>query len=210
MLAGGLWSVFAAAAGYALLWMVVEAGKIVFGREKFVFDPTEKFSWRRLGDDDAELTIGDEVYRWSEFFDREADRLELVCERIEIADHAHENVTLHGYHNRIELGTANYVLKILGPFSGVARQATIPREAMGFGDVNFLAAIGAFLGWKAVLFAVAAGSVVGSVVGLAMLPFRNGPHSLKLPFGPYLSIGALLWLFFGPTLAEWYFGLFRN
>src|SRR5260221_114517 len=45
-LAGGLWSLLAAVAGYALLWGVVEAGKIVFGRKRIVFDPPEKFSWK--------------------------------------------------------------------------------------------------------------------------------------------------------------------
>ena len=210
-LAGGLWSIFAAAAGYALLWLVVEGGKITFGRKRIIFDPPEKFSWRRLDDeDDAELTVGEEADRWSEYFDRETDRLELRCEWIEIADRTHENVTLHGYYNRIELGTASYLLGMLGPFHGVAREATIPREAMGLGDVNFLAAIGAFLGWKAVLFTVASGSLIGSLVGLAMLPFREKSHSIKLPFGPYLSIGALLWVFLGPTLTEWYFSLFQS
>lgn len=204
------WSIFGAALGYGLLWAVVEAGKIAFGRKRVPFDPPERFTWKRAGEDDAEFTMGGEKERWSEMFDREGDRLDLVCDQIEIAGRTHENVTLHGYHNRIELGTANYPLRMLEGFTGVVREATFPREAMGMGDVNFLAAIGAFLGWKAVLFTVASGSMVGSIVGLATLPLRGQSHSIKLPFGPYLSVGALLWLFVGPALAEWYFGLFRN
>jgi len=201
---------FAAAAGYGLLWGVVEAGKIAFGRKRIVFDSPENFSWKRVSDDDAELIVGGDVEKWSELFDRETDCLELVCDRLEIRDRILENVTLRGYHDRIEVGSASYPMGMLETFAGVGREATIPREAMGLGDVNFLAAIGAFLGWQAILFTVAAASIVGSVFGLAALPFRERSHSIKLPFGPFLSIGALLWFFFGPTLSTWYFGLFRN
>ncbi len=209
-LAGGLWSLLAAVAGYALLWLVVEAGKLAFGRKHVVFDPPAKFAWKRLGDDDAELTVGGDVEKWSEIFEREGDCLELVCDRLEISNRSFANVTLRGYHNRIEVENANYPLPMLDSFAGIGREATIPREAMGLGDVNFLAAIGAFLGWQAILFTVAAASIVGSVVGLATLPLQKRSHSIKLPFGPYLSVGALLWLFFGPALTAWYFGLFRS
>jgi leader peptidase (prepilin peptidase) / N-methyltransferase len=209
-LAGGLWSLLAAVAGYGLLWVVVEAGKIAFGRKRIMFDPPEKFSWKRVGDDDAELVVGGDVEKWSELFDRESDCLELICDKLEIGGRTFEKATLHGYHNRIEVGSASYPMRMLDTFSGVSREATIPREAMGLGDVNFLAAIGAFLGWQAILFTVAAASIVGSVFGLASLPFRERSHSIRLPFGPFLSIGALLWLFFGPALSMWYFSLFRS
>lgn len=208
--AGALWSVFGAAFGYGLLWVVVQVGKFVFGRIRIPYDPPESFIWKRTGEDDVDLTVGKDTHEWSDMFSREADRLDLVCDRIQIAGRAHENVTLHAYHNRIELGTANYPLSMLDSFTGVVREATFPREGMGMGDVNFLATIGAFLGWKAVLFTVASGSIVGSVVGLATLPWKGRSPYAQLPFGPYLSVGALLWLFVGPALAGWYFGLFRN
>lgn len=68
--------------------------------------------------------------------------------------------------------------------------------AMGFGDVKLLAAIGAFLGWKAALISIGVAVVLGAVLGLAM----RGTQGNKIPFGPYLAAGALLALFFGNQL----------
>lgn len=81
------------------------------------------------------------------------------------------------------------------------------REGMGLGDVKLLAAIGAFLGWHAVLFTVFVSSVVGSVVGLGLMAAKGRDFRLEVPFGPFLSLGAVTYLFFGPPLIDWYFGL---
>ena len=80
---------------------------------------------------------------------------------------------------------------------------------MGMGDVKFIACIGAFLGWRAVFFTVAAGSLIGSVIGLSVLALGPKARSLKLPFGPYLAAGALLWLFVGPEVVQWYLKFIR-
>jgi len=91
--------------------------------------------------------------------------------------------------------------------SGGARELVIPREAMGRGDLKFLAAIGAFLGWRAALFSLFAGSLLGSIVGLITLVVGKRVWSAKLPFGPYLAFGALSWMFFGNLFLHWYAGL---
>jgi len=78
---------------------------------------------------------------------------------------------------------------------------------MGRGDLKFLAAIGAFLGWRAVLFSIFAGSLLGSLVGLLTLVIGKRVWSAKLPFGPYLAFGALTWMFFGEDFVRWYTGL---
>lgn len=82
------------------------------------------------------------------------------------------------------------------------------REGMGLGDVKLLAAIGAFLGWKAVLFTIFVSSVVGSIVGVALMAARGSGLKLEVPFGPFLAFGAALHVFFGPLLIGWYFGTF--
>ncbi|MBE0617760.1 MAG: prepilin peptidase, partial [Proteobacteria bacterium] len=82
------------------------------------------------------------------------------------------------------------------------------REGMGLGDVKLLAAIGAFLGWEAVLFTVFVSSLVGSSVGLSLVACRGAGMKLEVPFGPFLALGAAVWVFAGPPLVGWYFGLF--
>lgn len=80
------------------------------------------------------------------------------------------------------------------------------REGMGLGDVKLLAAIGAFLGWRAVLFTVLVSSLTGSAVGLALAGLRNSGLKLEVPFGPFLAVGACAWVFAGPEAVEWYLG----
>lgn len=78
------------------------------------------------------------------------------------------------------------------------------KEAMGFGDVKLLGAIGAFLGWKAVLFTIVASSFLGSIVGLTLIAFRSAKLQSEIPFGPYIAAGALIWSFYGPPLVGLY------
>ena len=73
--------------------------------------------------------------------------------------------------------------------------------------MKFLAAIGAFLGWRAVLFSLFAGSLLGSVVGLVTTLIGRRVWSAKLPFGPYLAFGAIMWMFCGHSLLRWYLSL---
>lgn len=78
------------------------------------------------------------------------------------------------------------------------------KEAMGFGDVKLMGAIGAFLGWQSVLFTLFAASLLGTVVSLVLIVSRNANLQSRLPFGPYLSAGALIWLFWGRAVVEAY------
>lgn len=88
-------------------------------------------------------------------------------------------------------------------------QALTGRQGMGGGDVKLLAMIGAFLGWRAVLFTLLLASFLGSAVGLGTMIRQHSDTKLALPFGPFLACGALGYVFFGEGLIAWYFGVFR-
>jgi len=205
-LAAGIRSVLAATLGYVVLLIVLEAGKIAFGKKRICFDAPTPFTWTKR-DDDADFVVGTEQSLWSDHFARERDRLLLQCDETKIDNHTYGSVTLDFHYDRVGVEGNVLVLDHVTEISGVARELQIPREAMGRGDLKFLAAIGAFLGWRAVLFSLFAGSLLGSIVGLIALVVGKRVWSAKLPFGPYLAFGALTWIFFGDAFLGWYIGL---
>jgi leader peptidase (prepilin peptidase)/N-methyltransferase len=202
-LAAGVRSLLAAALGYVILLIVLEAGKIAFGRKRIRFDAPTPFTWTKRGDD-ADFVVGPEESLWSDYFAREKDRLLLQCDEVRIDHHTYGNVTLDFRYDRVTAEGHVMRLDDVTQISGVARELVIPREAMGRGDLKFLAAIGAFLGWRAVLFSLFAGSLLGSMVGLITLVVGKPVWSAKLPFGPYLAFGAVTWMFFGNMFLRWY------
>jgi leader peptidase (prepilin peptidase) / N-methyltransferase len=205
-LAAGVRSVLAAAVGYVILLLVLEAGKIAFGRKRIRFDAPTPFKWTRRKED-ADFAVGSEQSLWSDHFAREKDRLLLQCDEAKIDNHTYGNVTLNFHYDRVTVEGEEFLLDHVNEISGVARELMIPREAMGRGDLKFLAAIGAFLGWRAVLFSLFAGSLLGSIIGLITLVVGRRVWSAKLPFGPYLAFGALSWMFFGDVFLHWYAAL---
>jgi len=82
------------------------------------------------------------------------------------------------------------------------------KEAMGGGDLKLLAMIGAFLGWEAVFLIIFVSSLVGSVVGLTLLSLRKKKRLEYIPFGPYLALAALVVIFKGQAIIDWYFRIF--
>ncbi len=201
-------SIASAGLGFGLLWLVLEGGKLVFGKKRIRLDEPAAFTWTRTGDD-ADFIVGDERGLWSDHFAREKDQLLLQCDQAAIDGRPFGKVMLQFHYNRVAVGGEELDLDQIDQISGVVRELQIPREAMGRGDLKFLAAIGAFLGWRAVFFSIFAGSMFGSLVGLTTLLIGKRVWSAKLPFGPYLALGALVWMFFGGALTDWYMGLLR-
>ena len=82
------------------------------------------------------------------------------------------------------------------------------QEGMGGGDIKLLAMIGAATGWKGILFTTFVGSLLGTVAGIFILIItKTGNIKLKIPFGPYLSSGVVIYIFFGKQIIHWYLNL---
>ena len=81
------------------------------------------------------------------------------------------------------------------------------KEGMGGGDIKLLGMIGAFLGWKGVIFTIFAASLTGTLVGLIVMLQEGKNLKFAIPFGPFLSIGAMSYVFFGEKVMFWYLHL---
>lgn len=85
--------------------------------------------------------------------------------------------------------------------------AILSRGGMGGGDIKLIAMIGAFLGWKEVLLTIFLSALSGSLIGISLMVFRGKGRKHKIPFGPFLALGATLSLFWGKDIIKWYLNL---
>lgn len=195
----------AAAFGYFLVWGIVEAGKLAFGKKRLKLDPAEAFVLK-VEEDNAWLQLGEDSLPWEDIFSRPSDELILECTDLRLGGETFPQGTVRIRYDRFQIEGRDFTpIEEAGGLAGTATSVTIPREAMGFGDVKFMGAIGAFIGWKGVLFTLFASSVVGSLVGVAVLLASRGRESARIPYGPFLALGAAIWLFGGQLLTDWYF-----
>jgi len=81
------------------------------------------------------------------------------------------------------------------------------KEGMGYGDFKLLAALGAWLGWQLLPLIIILSSLVGAVVGIALIVTVKQGRDIPIPFGPYLAGGGLIALFWGQTLTQNYLQL---
>ena len=203
MLGGGIAGLIGAVSGSGILWLVVEGGRMAFGRRRLRFVTPAQVEWVRSGEE-ACLKVDGESMEWGEFFFRGTESLQMRavdgdCDGVKLGEGLWKWSL-----NSLEAGAQKFDLNLISRISGRIVELVIPREVMGFGDVKLLAAIGAFLGWRGVLFALFAGATVGSVVGVVGALMRRREWSARIPFGPYLALGAMLWLAAGSACLRWY------
>lgn len=79
------------------------------------------------------------------------------------------------------------------------------QEGMGGGDIKLLGMIGAFLGWPGVVFTVLASSVSGMIIALPFMLRKGEGLGVRIPYGPFLALGAVVYLFWGQLFYNWYF-----
>ncbi len=80
------------------------------------------------------------------------------------------------------------------------------KEGMGYGDFKLLAAIGAWLGWTMLPLTILLSSLVGAVIGIALITFAGRGRGTPIPFGPYLAIAGMIALLHGAALTRAYLG----
>ncbi len=76
------------------------------------------------------------------------------------------------------------------------------KEGMGYGDFKLLSGIGSWLGWQALLPTLVISSLAGSLIGLGLIFLKINDPSKPIPFGPFLAIGAVIYLFYGNIISN--------
>lgn len=201
---GGAQAVLGMTVGWGVLAVVVLMGKFFFGERRMKFEEdAENWHLREPESDEEELcfVLGEEQLGWSEVFYRKTDRIEIDGHGILLdgkRTRAKRAVILA---DRIVLDDEEHMIEKIESLEGKAVRVVIPREAMGGGDPPLLGMIGAFLGWQGVVFTLFSSCIYAL---MAALLGRIG-FGRPLPFGPFLALGGLTWVFGGWRLWEMYF-----
>lgn len=204
---GGLESILGMAAGWGGLAVVVILGKIFLGEKRMLFDEPVEWCLREPENDEEELSFvlrdgeQEESLGWSELFYRKKDRLEIEGHGFVLDGKPTDATSLTISRDLVRIGENEHAIEQMVSLSGKAEKVVVPREAMGAGDPPLLGLIGAFIGWKGVLFALFASCLYALVWAIAG---RIG-FGKQLPFGPFLALGGMTWIFGGWMIWEWYF-----
>lgn len=205
---GLLFSAYGLAIGWFCMWLVVLLGKAMFGQRKFDFEKPVKWRLREPETDefDDELTfiIDDEEIGWSEIFFRKKDK--LVFNDIPLLNIDGKKTpaeTLEIRETYILIDGERKSITMLKSLDGKTSSAVIPREAMGMGDVDLLAMIGACFGAPSLLIIV----MFACVFGLSWGILNRLGLGKEFPFGPSLIAGAVFWVFWGQETWAWYLDL---
>jgi len=86
---------------------------------------------------------------------------------------------------------------------GFIYEVITKKEGMGFGDVELLAMVGSFLGYKPILFILMLSSLLGIIVGIPVILIKKN-RNFPLPFGPFISLATIVYIFYGDTLISLY------
>ncbi len=194
--------------GAGMVYAILRLGKLLFGRQKFSFPPDTKITFTEtcVQMPEQELPYEDVFYRKSDAILLAAKTAQLQLKTEEPNPRIFENASVRLAPTTLEIAGEKFDPETVARLDVVTEEIVIPREAMGLGDVKFMAAIGAFLGWEGAVFSLMASAIIGSIVGLTLVLLRRRDMSSRIPYGPYIALAAVLWLFKHDAILRWLVG----
>jgi Type II secretory pathway, prepilin signal peptidase PulO and related peptidases len=196
-------SLLGMAAGAGSIYALLRGGKLVFGRKRKKLPPDTRIIFT-----ETDLLLPDEAIPYGELLYRETDTIKFHAATLELVDRCYKDVPVRLTQETLQIGDETIKPESVVHMEAQTSKVILPQEAMGLGDVKFMGAIGAFLGWKAVIFTLVISSFIGGfLVGIPLILMRKRGLSSKLPYGPYLAAAAALWVFAGPQIVQWYLSL---
>ena len=186
------------AVGGGLIYLILRAGKLAFGKEKIELPPDSKITFT-----ETTLQLPDKEFAYEELFYRKSDYIRMFAKTIEVrfaeatefGDRCYLNTLVTLKPTELRIGEETFNPEQVPHMEVVTNQLVLPREAMGFGDVKFMAAIGAFLGWQATIFALMFSAVLGTLVSIGAIALRRVEWKSRIPYGPYIAVAAVVYMF---------------
>jgi leader peptidase (prepilin peptidase)/N-methyltransferase len=188
--AGILWGAVGALAGAGIVYGFSRLGKLMFGRQRLKWPALSKFIFT-----DTCLHLPDKEIPYEEIFYRSSDTIILRARTAELIDRGYKDVTIRLSPGALSIGDERLNPDDVPHLEAEGESIILPREAMGLGDVKFMAAIGAFIGWQGVVFSLFASAIIGLVVYVPLILLKRRDWSARMPYGPYIAMAAAIWVF---------------
>ncbi|MFZ0827749.1 MAG: prepilin peptidase [Verrucomicrobiia bacterium] len=185
--------------GAGTVYAVLRLGKWLFGRQRVKL-PTET----KIVFSETAVHLPNKEIPYEELFYRPSDVIVLHARTVELVDRGYQDVRVRLSPSMLEIGEEKLNPDEVPCLEAVSGEILLPREAMGLGDVKFMGAIGAFIGWQGVFFTLTVSSLIGAIYGASMVALKKQEWSGRLYFGPFIALAAVLWVFAGQELLAWY------
>lgn len=184
--------------GAGIIYAILRLGKLLFGRHKVKLQPDTKIVFS-----ETSLFFGGKEIAYEELFYRKTDLIVLRAQTVEMVDRCYKDVQVRLSPTALEIEGEKIDPDTVPCMECVAAEIVLPREAMGFGDVKFMGAIGAFIGWQGTIFSLAASSLIGASVGVTLIMMGRRDWSSRMPYGPYIALAAAIWVLAHNHLFPW-------
>ena len=199
---GILQSLIGALVGAGTIYAILRLGKLLFGRQRVKLPLDAKIVFT-----ETSVHLPDREIPYEELFYRKSDVIVLRARTLELVDRGYADVLVRLSPSALEIGGEKIDPETVAYMEAVSAEIILPREAMGLGDVKFMGAIGAFIGWQGVIFSLMLSSMIGAVAGVTLIVMRRRRWSSRMPYGPYIALAAVLWIFAGKEIVHALFAM---
>jgi leader peptidase (prepilin peptidase)/N-methyltransferase len=187
---GILRSLIGAVVGIVLVYAILRLGKLLFGRQRVKLPEGTKIIFGEMS-----LHLPGKEIPYEELFYRKTDMIALRAQTVELVDRCYRDVPVRLSPSALEIAGEKMNPDDVACLECVSTEIVLPREAMGLGDVKFMGAIGAFIGWPGAIFSLMVSSLIGAAVGVILIVARKREWSSRMPYGPYIALAAVIWVF---------------
>jgi leader peptidase (prepilin peptidase) / N-methyltransferase len=184
--------------GAGVVYAILRLGKLLFGRHKLKLPANTKIYFT-----ETSLHFDGKDIAYDELFYRKSDVVVLRAQTVELVDRCYKDALVRLSPSALEIGGEKIDPDTVPCMECVTTEIVLPREAMGFGDVKFMGAIGAFIGWQGTIFSLAASSLIGATTGVTLILMGRRDWSSRMPYGPYIALAAAIWILAHKNILPW-------